>query len=263
MRRAWVTFVVVVVALAAAVLSAQQVSQPATAVAGSGTIAGRVIDATTNQPVEGARVSARTGRNQPVLSVQSGADGTFLITGLAGNDNIGLSAFRSGYGTGSYGMRVANGPSQAFDLAAAEQATGVVLKLWKSASLSGFVTDGSGRPADRVEVTALPVGVVAGRIGVEAGRSVFTDQQGFYSIGSVVPARYVVTAWAGSAEALGHDSNWRTTRACSFPPRSRPRRPRSSSSRRARRAMTSTFLCARGRWCRSRASCPVCRPARP
>jgi len=195
-------FVVVVVALAAAVLSAQQVSQPATAVAGTGTIAGRVIDAATNQPVEGARVTARTGRNQPPLSVQSGPGGAFLITGVVGSDNIGLSAFLNGYGTGSYGMRVANGPSQAFDLATAEHATGVVLKLWKSASLSGFVTDGSGRPADRVEVTALPVGVIAGRIGVEAGRSVFTDQQGFYSIGSVVPARYIVTAWAGSAEPV-------------------------------------------------------------
>jgi hypothetical protein len=190
--------VAVALTVAGAVVLARP--QQATPVAsGSGSIAGRVVDAATNQPVEGARVAARLRRPPQPLAAQSGADGAFVINGVPAGDMT-LSANKAGYGSGTFGMRAANGSSQTFDLAADEHATGVVLKVWKFASLSGFVTDESGRPAARIEVTALPVGVIAGRLAVEAGRSALTDQQGYYSIPGVPPARYIVTAWAGTAE---------------------------------------------------------------
>ncbi|HEX5070603.1 MAG TPA: carboxypeptidase-like regulatory domain-containing protein [Vicinamibacterales bacterium] len=184
--------------LAAASLSAQQT--PAPAPAGTGSIAGRVIDATTNQPVDGARVSARIGRAQTFTPSLTAADGTFTLTALAAGD-ITLSAAKTGYGTASYGMPAPYGPSGIVDLADGERATGVVVKLWKSATLSGFVTDESGRPAARIEVTAMPIGVIAGRAGIEAGRSVLTDQQGYYSLSGLIPNRYIVTAFAASSEA--------------------------------------------------------------
>lgn len=190
---------VAVVTVAGTVVVARPQQPAPAASSGSGSITGRVIDATTNQPVAGARVSARTRRGLQAQPAQTGADGTFALSGVPSGD-LTLSATKAGYGAGTFGMRFANGSSQAFDLAADERAAGVVLKIWKSASLSGFVTDESGRPAARIEVTALPVGVIAGRLGVEAGRSVLTDQTGYYSIGGVAPARYVVTAWAGTAE---------------------------------------------------------------
>jgi carboxypeptidase family protein len=177
-------------------LSAQQT--PVISASGSGSIAGRVIDATTNQPVEGARVAARIGRTN-VPPATSGADGTFSIAGLGAGD-VNVTASKAAYGAGSYGMRAAVGPSAVFDLADGEHATNVVVKIWKSGALSGFVTDENGRPAVRIEVTAMAVGVIGGRAGIEAGRSVFTDQQGYYSLNGLTPARYIVTAFAGATE---------------------------------------------------------------
>ena len=48
-------------------LAAQQTVSPAPS--GSGAIAGLVLDAATNQPVEGARVTARLGRAQPFAPI--------------------------------------------------------------------------------------------------------------------------------------------------------------------------------------------------
>lgn len=190
--------IVLCLAGAVATLSAQQTV--ATAPSGSGSVSGRVVDATTNQPIDGARVTGRLGRAQAFSPVVTAPDGTFTIAGVPAGD-LNLSASKSGYGTGSFGLRAANGLSQVFDLAEGEHATDVAIKIWKFATLSGFVTDEAGRPAARIEVTVLPVGVIAGRAGVEAGRSVSTDQTGYYSFSGLVPARYIVTAWAGSSEA--------------------------------------------------------------
>jgi hypothetical protein len=165
-------------------------------------ISGRVVDATNGQPIASAQVSVRLiGRVSSVPAVQTDVDGRFTIAGFpAGRWN--LSAFRAGYLGGGFGMRAPNGSVQEFDLGEGEQATDVVLKLWKAASVSGFVTDGSGRPVGGVAVTVYPVGVIAGRRSIEAGRRILTDNQGYYSVPTLAPVPYIVSAYPGSIEPV-------------------------------------------------------------
>ncbi len=175
----------------AASVSAWQTPQ-ASLPEGKGSIRGQVIDATSGAPVSGATVTVARQYTAGSRSVQADAAGEFVIDRLPA-DTLSLSA-RQGqnYLGGRYGQRSADATEQPFELADGEQATGVELRLWRNAVISGRVTDAKGAAIPGVTVQAVRMTIVNGVRSLQAGMRVQSDATGRYRIDRVWPGRYGV-----------------------------------------------------------------------
>src|SRR5688572_11451410 len=90
-----------------AVLTAQVPTRPPFPT-GTATLSGRVVDATTNQPIADARVTLWRDNTQQGPRTSTTADGTFNIAGLpAGATRI--EVFRNGYVFSTYGKKRPDG----------------------------------------------------------------------------------------------------------------------------------------------------------
>lgn len=168
---------------------------PAAAVRGRGLILGKVVDGTTGQSVVGAFVAiASSGRpiGQPTMVADD--QGRFAFRDLtAGTFELTATArgYLAGDGHVENGMRA---PSQAIDLADGEQATDVVLRLFKPARISGVIVDDVGDPVEGAQIGVLRVEYVAGHRRLRTAGGSISDDRGFYSSGRLAPGSYVVAA---------------------------------------------------------------------
>ena len=111
---------------------------------GSGVIFGQVTDAESNRPVTGAIVTINLPGAQP-LRVMADAQGRFGFRDLpAGLFNV--TATRPGWVDGAYGRTRPGGPTLPLVLPDGERVSGVVVPLWRYASIAGRVVDESGDP---------------------------------------------------------------------------------------------------------------------
>jgi hypothetical protein len=178
----------------------------------TGLIIGKVVDADSGRPVDGAVVTlGGQGRGVPVgagpVPVQvlpgqveppapppqifTDGQGRFLFRGLTkGSYTIGVRA--SGFLNGSYGQRRVNGPQSQLQLDEDERKTDVTIKLWRYASISGSVRDETGDPAVGVQVTLVRLTTTNGRRSMSQNQGVTTDDRGMYRLGNLTPGTYTV-----------------------------------------------------------------------
>jgi hypothetical protein len=123
--------------------------------------------------------------------VLTGADGRFLLRDLPAG-TVTISTLAAGYITGSYGGMSPNGPGS-LDLADAERAGEVKIRMWKHASISGAIVDEAGDPAVGINVQLLRKSVVNGQMRYSNGRSATTDDRGWFRIGALTPGDYLVS----------------------------------------------------------------------
>ena len=158
------------------------------AATGTGVILGQVIDAGTGRPVPGARVTLSgvadraatlfsTGlmtfdtfsAMQMEMELAGGAagvgaanaqrviadgEGRFVFRNLA-RGSFPISTSMPGYIPGSAGRFRHDGPARPVELDDGERKTDVVIRMWKYASLSGFVVDEHNEPVVGVMVRAV------------------------------------------------------------------------------------------------------------
>ena len=167
---------------------------------GKGSIRGQVIDASTGAPVANATVSVSLQYARASRSVQADAAGEYVIEQLpAGMLTVGARKDQT-YSGGRYGQRSPDSAEQPFDLADGEHATGVELRLWRSAVISGRVTDGTGRPIPGVAVQSLRLGIVGGVRYLRSGVQARTDSTGRYRIERIWPGTYGVALVSTAAD---------------------------------------------------------------
>ncbi len=118
-------------------------------------VLGRVVDATTRQPIANARVSLSGrdgGRGQE--TVLTNGSGYFLFRDLAAG-TVTLTAKASGYLDGGFGQRVPGGRTQPLAVRAQDRRGDVLIALFKAASVSGVITDDRGDAVAGVSVSLL------------------------------------------------------------------------------------------------------------
>jgi hypothetical protein len=184
MRPVAVTGFVVVAALSAH-------AQSRTPTPTSGFILGRVIDATSHQPVGGAIVRLTPDSKQP--AVLTGADGQFLFSPLSPGF-YSIEASKPGYLGGSYGQMRARGQGTKMLLEERERRGNVTVRLWPWASISGRVLDEAGRPLPSVPVEALRRGPNDRLAPFTVRYATRTDSHGSYTIDQLAPGNWLVSA---------------------------------------------------------------------
>ena len=158
--------------------------------AGAGVIFGQVTEADSNRPVPGAIVTINLAGSQPIRVMADG-QGRFGFRDMpAGGFNV--SAARPGWVDGSYGRTRPGGPALPLLLAEGERVSGVVVPMWRYATIAGTVTDESGDPIVRAPVRVLKRTTVGGKVTLKEYQADSTDDRGTYRIGQLEPGEYVV-----------------------------------------------------------------------
>jgi protocatechuate 3,4-dioxygenase beta subunit len=124
---------------------------------GSATVAGRVVDGRTGQPIAGAVVTvvAQAGDSaSESRSTLTGDDGQFTFTRLRAG-SVMLGAERPGYLEGQYGRLRARGFGRPLPVDEGSRHMGLTITMWRHSIIRGRVLDKSGEPVQGVEVTAL------------------------------------------------------------------------------------------------------------
>ena len=159
---------------------------------GTALLAGQVVDATTNAPINGVTVTltgsmaGRAGGPQPPVVVDS--QGRFFFANLPAG-TFRLQAVKPGYSV--VALAFADRP---VDLGDAERLTTVTLRLVKLGSLAGVVRDDSGDPVVAADVFAFDRVTANGRPMLRRYSQTKTDDRGVYRFSAVRPGTYYVCA---------------------------------------------------------------------
>lgn len=186
----------------------------------AGKIQGRVIDGITGLAIPGASITLRRVSRQAFLSVRpptsasananqapvrilSASDGTFLFSAVGAGDYA-LTAGKVGFSLGAFGQTSPRDSVQGFELRDGEQATGVVVPLWRGGAVSGTVTSSAGKPLARrwvqlIEIASERTGLRVQSLQPEES----TDDQGKYRFGELPPGRYVVRVSTSAPPLFG------------------------------------------------------------
>jgi len=157
---------------------------------GSGVVFGQVTEADTTRPVAGAIVTLSIPGAQP-LRVMADGQGRFGFRDLP-KGRFNLATTRPGWADGAYGRTRPGGSTLGLSLAEGEKVSGVVVPMWRFASITGAVVDELGEPIVNASVRVLKRQLVNGRIRLTPQSQDSTDDRGVYRIGMLEPGEYVV-----------------------------------------------------------------------
>jgi hypothetical protein len=198
------------VSIVVAALSAQNAPPPQPS--GSGVIAGRVVDAASNQGVADVAVTALLSKDVPPDGTFGGrhailtdAEGRFVLRGLpAGRYQV--SARRAGYLENRFGSDSPGGEGRPIVLTDDGRYVDAEIRIWKPATIAGTIRDEAGDPIIGLEVRALKRTLTAGRwrFGEYYSNIKYdarTDDRGAYRISDLTPGEYIVVVPLTSAVA--------------------------------------------------------------
>ncbi len=169
-----------------AAAAAQLPPGPPPLATGTGIIVGQVVDAATGKGVSSAVVTLAGSRR-----VMTTTDGRFAFRALPeGSHN--LTAAKSGYIDGAFGMRRPGGPSLPIVLADAERRANLVIWLWRHGAITGHHRRRSGRTAHRYSGDGPAAIDSGGRRRFLPGGTGTTDDRGIYRIARLAPGDYAV-----------------------------------------------------------------------
>ena len=177
-----------------AVCAAQKAAPPAPVDSGPYSIAGRVVNLATGEPVRRATVAALAEEdNHVVRTAQTDAEGRFLIEHLAAG-KYPLTASRRGYRTAfydehdEYNSAIVTGQDQ--------DTTHLEFRLMPGSVLRGVVTDDGGDPAENASVLLFKRGAGSAHGGstteIKQVDGAMTDDTGAYEFSNLAAGEYYV-----------------------------------------------------------------------
>ncbi len=170
-------------------------TQPGTAV-----IRGRVLAASTGDPLRNARVAILGTANTEVHPVLTDADGRFALTRVpAGAHQI--TAVKTGYAEARFGAH-GSGPALRVEVAAGAVVNGIDIRLARSGAISGRVVDDAGDPLPNSTVTADRVVRIDGRLDTRSVATAQTDDLGEYRLFGLPEGRFVVGVTGTGMDSL-------------------------------------------------------------
>ncbi len=178
--------ILVTILILPAAAAAQFPPAPPPLARGTAVIVGQVVDAATGKGVSSAIVSLGGTRR-----AMSTSDGRFAFRALPSGSHS-LSAVRSGYIGGAYGMRRPDGPTLPVVLADGERRADIVILMWRNSSITGSIVDEAGEPVVGIQVTALRRTTVGGRRRFAQTGVGTTDDRGVYRLSRLAPGDYAV-----------------------------------------------------------------------
>ena len=184
-------------------------AQNATApVTGPYSIAGRVVNAATGEPVRRATVAALAEEDSHMVrSVQTDADGRFTLDHLPAG-KYPLTASRRGFRTAfydehdEYNSAIVTGPDQ--------DTTHLVFRLMPGSVLHGVVTDDGGDPAENASVVLFKRenrSAHGGEGGIKQTDGAMTDDTGAYEFSNLAPGEYYIAVVTSPWYAMHPPSN--------------------------------------------------------
>jgi hypothetical protein len=175
----------------------------------NGSIAGIAVSATTNEPIEDARLTLTPEalpppafRPTPLPSVATGSDGKFVFQGLTAG-RYRLEGAANGYVRQEYGQKDYLMQGALIDLRVDQVIDNLVIRLTPTGNVSGRIRDAEKQPLADVPVRLLRA--VYNRFGQRTLQSVAstrTNDRGEYRIYFVAPGRYYVNAGTSSNRTL-------------------------------------------------------------
>ncbi len=178
----------------------------------TGSLAGRVLDGATGQPIAGAEVmldaqsqGGRSGGARAGRTTTTDGTGAFAFAGVAPGSHQ-VEATKTGYLRGFAGGMTASELFQrdTLQISPGEKRSGIVVRAWRGGAIAGHVRLASGGPLARMTVYAYRV---TSSCGAERliGTSVTTDDTGAYRFFDLVPGDYVIgiTTVRGTTMASG------------------------------------------------------------
>lgn len=157
-------------------------------------IAGRVMDGTTGQPVPAAVVTlgVRGQRQQATTPrVLTDSSGRYVFPEVAKGTYY-LDVAKPGWLAGSYGRLRPAGATEPLVVDEGEHRSDVDLRLWRVGVITGRVVDQSGDPLVGVDVRVFQRSFPAGRARWTFVSRAFTDDRGVYRLATLQPGAYVV-----------------------------------------------------------------------
>lgn len=185
---------VVCLCLAVTGVSAQQ-SAPQTP---SGAISGTVVDGVSGRPISGAFVQLQASGPGAVLTAPprkvTDTSGRFIFSSLPAGDAYIVLVTKPGYLDAAHGRTPGESNAARITLGEGDWRSDISVDMWRTASISGTVTDERGEP-----VVGAPVQVVERMAFGRGFRWVFvalvkTDDRGAYRFGGLSPGDYLVHA---------------------------------------------------------------------
>lgn len=177
------TLVLVILTGSSLLASAQQLGPSGTDF--RGVVAGTTIEVETGQPVAQARIELYS-EGRPNLSVTSDLHGRFVISKVPAGRWF-MRAGGTGYVRSHFGALSPNDPGESLTLTSGQKLSGVVVRLWKYAVISGRVVDTKGEPVVGARVIAARHTVNGGRVRLEQERFGHTDDRGIYRLINLQP----------------------------------------------------------------------------
>ena len=170
-----------------------QPQPPADLAPATASIAGRLLDATTGQPIVGGVFVLRALASRDQRVVITDDTGQFLIADLAA-DTYSLHASALGYVGRQYGQRHALEDGVPIDLRSGETRRQVDVALLPGGTIAGRVTTQDGQPLEFAEVEVLRPQLESNlRVLVPVGRAQ-SNERGEFRIAGLPPGHYYVAA---------------------------------------------------------------------
>jgi hypothetical protein len=157
-------------------------------------IDGRLVDATSEQPVAHARVAiAPVTERDAFTTIVTGEDGLFSFTGLKAGKYT-LTAQAHGYVVQSFNQH--DQYSSSIVVGENLNSSGLVFRVGKENTIDGTITDEAGEPVRNAQVTLYQTGTVSGSQGTRARTHAITNDEGNYHIGHLPPGDYMIAVIA-------------------------------------------------------------------
>lgn len=172
-------------------LPARDSSVPQT---GTSVVRGRVVSASTGEPLRKARVSL-SSVTDPVFTDNEGG---FAFTNLAAGRYT-LSVRKTGYAATTFGAGRPGSPPIPIDVAGGSTVDGIEVRMPKGAAISGRITDQFGDPVEMAAVSARRIVHTGGRLDTVAQATTVTDDLGEYRLGGLPAGSFIVSATPANA----------------------------------------------------------------